>query len=368
MIVDVNTVEKLKGKVCLVAGGFDPIHKGHVEYFNKAKEFGLPVLVSIDPDAYIEKKHPVLLKQLERANIIDQFKNIDYVYLNPGTTEQALQLIQPKIFLKDVEWKGRLPQPEVEICNSLGIAIEWADTRMGSSSQLVKNLTGDLAKDLDSFEEFIQSQKTPSPDEYDGEYFQSEWRGTGNEYTLETRRKIEDQHPVVIKNGFNPKKVLDVGCGPGFLMKFLHEIGVDVWGVDASADVLSMAHEDVKSRIKIGSITHIPVEDRSHDLVICREVLEHLSVLDIFKSVLELCRVSSKYVYVTTRFHPNPKNLFEVTDEKTVDPTHISLMNIQMLRLMFVLAGFRRHKLMENTIDWKGKGRVLVYERTENGA
>ena len=213
----------------------------------------------------------------------------------------------------------------------------------------------------------MQNQKTPSADEYDQEYFQMEWRMAGNEYTLENRRKIEDQHPSIIKEGFQPKKVLDVGCGPGFLMKFLHEINVNVFGIDASSDVLDMAPSDVKERIKIGSITSIPEEDKSFDLVICREVLEHLSVLDIFKAVIELCRVSSKFVYVTTRFHPNPRSLFDVTDEKSVDPTHISLMNINLLRLMFVLSGFKRNEAIEGKIDWKGKGRVLVYERTENG-
>jgi hypothetical protein len=38
-------------------------------------------------------------------------------------------------------------------------------------------------------------------------------------------------------------------------------------------------------------------------------------------------------------------------------------MNKELLRLMFVLEGFRRREDLENTIDWMGKGRVLVYEK-----
>ena len=38
-------------------------------------------------------------------------------------------------------------------------------------------------------------------------------------------------------------------------------------------------------------------------------------------------------------------------------------MNMDMLRLMFVLQGFRRRSDLETRMDWMNKGRVLVYEK-----
>ena len=92
-------------------------------------------------------------------------------------------------------------------------------------------------------------------------------------------------------------------------------------------------------------------------------MLEHLTVRQIFKTVAEMCRISSDKVYVTTRFHPSPNHLYDVTTEFDVDPTHISCMNIEMLRLFFVLNGFKREINLEGKIDWMKKGRVLIYRR-----
>jgi hypothetical protein len=103
--------------------------------------------------------------------------------------------------------------------------------------------------------------------------------------------------------------------------------------------------------------------DRSYDLVICREVIEHLTILETRHLVADLCRVSSRYIYVTTRFFANPSSILDVTDEKDVDPTHITVMTKDLLRLMFVLEGYRSRPDLEARMDWLDKGRVLVYER-----
>jgi ubiquinone/menaquinone biosynthesis C-methylase UbiE len=157
--------------------------------------------------------------------------------------------------------------------------------------------------------------------------------------------------------------VLDVGCGPGFLMALLDELGVHVEGVDFSPASRTLAPETVGDRISIGPVTKLEAPDVSYDLVICREVMEHLAVLQIRQTVAEICRVASRFVYVTTRFHPDPNGLLAVTTQFEVDPTHITLMTKPFLRTLFVLEGFRRRADLEERMDWGKKDRVLVYER-----
>jgi ubiquinone/menaquinone biosynthesis C-methylase UbiE len=154
-----------------------------------------------------------------------------------------------------------------------------------------------------------------------------------------------------------------MGCGPGYLMQLLLEVGIPADGLDISPASIEMAPAEVRGRIRVGSLLDADLPDRSYDLVICREVLEHLPVLDVNRAVLNMCRVSSRFVYVTTRFHPAPTSLLDLTSEPEVDPTHITLMNKNLLRLMFVLAGFKRRGDLEDRMDWLKKGRVLVYER-----
>ena len=90
-----------------------------------------------------------------------------------------------------------------------------------------------LADALEAFEAAVLAQRPVAAEHYDEEYFAADWRAEGdNRYDLETRRRIEARNPQLIKDVFAPERVLDLGCGPGFLMQFLHELGVDVHGVD----------------------------------------------------------------------------------------------------------------------------------------
>lgn len=220
-----------------------------------------------------------------------------------------------------------------------------------------------FAADVEEFERAVLAQTPVGEQHYDDDYFAADWREGDNRYDLESRRRIEDRNPQLIREVFEPSRVLDVGCGPGFLMTFLGELGVEVDGIDFSPSSLTLAPPPVRDRIAIAPVTELPVPDASYDLVLCREVLEHLTVLQVRQTVAEMCRASSRFVYVTTRFHPQPADLLDVTTDFETDPTHISLLAKDLVRTLFVLEGFRRRADLEERMDWGGKGRVLVYER-----
>jgi 2-polyprenyl-3-methyl-5-hydroxy-6-metoxy-1,4-benzoquinol methylase len=168
---------------------------------------------------------------------------------------------------------------------------------------------------------------------------------------------------MVIKEVFSPARVLDVGCGPGILMYLLHEVGVVADGIDPAPGMREMAPPEVRDRIMLGGADTPDVPAGAYDLVLCREVFEHLTVLEVRAAVRNICRMSSRFAYATTRFHQNPHTLLDVSTEDELDPSHITMMNKDLLRLFFVLEGFKQRKDLEDRIDWMGKGRVLVYEK-----
>ena len=221
----------------------------------------------------------------------------------------------------------------------------------------------DFENDVRAWESAVLDQKPFDPSHYDDEYFTDNWREDDNRYDLETRRRIEDRNPRLIKETFEPRRVLDMGCGPGFLMYFLHELGVEVEGIDFSPASRELAPEAVADKIVIGPINEQHVDAQAYDLVICREVFEHLTVLQVRQTVAQICRASSRFVYATTRFHPEPESLLDFTTQFDVDPTHITLLNKEFLRVLFVLEGFRSRPDLEAQMDWADKRRVLVYER-----
>lgn len=365
MIMSADTLQAHRKAVTMVDGGFDPLHAGHVAYFRKAAELGLPVFCNLTGDHYVSTKHKVLLPQEARAEVIDALEPISFVHISTDTTAAVLRELQPRYYAKGKDWEGRLPAEETAVCEELGIEVVYLDTVLDSSTQRVRDFLNveSLTEQVSKYEDFVQNQSAEGADAYDADYFHAEWRDEANSYQLETRRKREGRNPELIRDVFQPKSVIDMGCGPGNLMYFLHELGVEADGVDFSQASKDTAPPEVADRIRIGSVTDIDIPDNSYELAICREVFEHLRVLDVQKAVENICRISAKYVYVTTRFHPAPATLFDVTTEFEVDPTHITLQNMDMLRLMFVLQGMRRRRDLEDALDWLKKGRVLVYEK-----
>lgn len=96
-------------------------------------------------------------------------------------------------------------------------------------------------------------------------------------------------------------KILDVGCGKGFLLYDFMKVvpGVEVYGLDISEYAISHAKEGVKEHIKIGNATDLPYPDKYFDLVISMTTLHNLHNYDLEKALREIERVGkSKYICV----------------------------------------------------------------------
>lgn len=67
-------------KIVLVTGGFDPLHSGHIEYFQEAKGLGDKLVVGINSDEWLtRKKGRPFMPFEERATIIENLSMVDHV-------------------------------------------------------------------------------------------------------------------------------------------------------------------------------------------------------------------------------------------------------------------------------------------------
>jgi SAM-dependent methyltransferase len=58
--------------------------------------------------------------------------------------------------------------------------------------------------------------------------------------------------------------VADVGCGPGYVTRHLHDLGVDAFGIDLSPEMIAIArHDHPDLGFEVGSMTDLPLADRS---------------------------------------------------------------------------------------------------------
>ena len=78
----------------MVDGAFDPLHRGHIEYFRAAaRQLDVPLLCNIASDRYVRTKHPPLLPEDQRAAVVDAIRFISYTHINQFDTETALREI-----------------------------------------------------------------------------------------------------------------------------------------------------------------------------------------------------------------------------------------------------------------------------------
>jgi cytidyltransferase-like protein len=138
VIVATEGLPGLRGQVTMVDGGFDPLHPGHILYFEAAAELGLPVLCNVAPDDWVARKHPPLLPQADRAALVDAVRFVDYTHLAAGTTEEVLRTLAPRYYAKGADWRDRLPAGEVAACAELSVEVVYLDTVVDSSTGILE--------------------------------------------------------------------------------------------------------------------------------------------------------------------------------------------------------------------------------------
>ena len=147
-----------KYKVILISGGFDPVHKGHIECIQNAKKLADEVWIGLNNDSWLHrKKGKSFMKEDERAFIMKSLRDVDYVYImNPliHGDDTAIDFID-HARRKYINQNGDLPKgvmafgnggdrtetttPENDVCNSYGIESVWGlGDKVQSSSWLLE--------------------------------------------------------------------------------------------------------------------------------------------------------------------------------------------------------------------------------------
>jgi bifunctional ADP-heptose synthase (sugar kinase/adenylyltransferase) len=138
MIVHGDELAPLAGRVAMVSGGFDPLHAGHIGYFRAAAQLGVPQLCNVSSDEWVARKHPALLTQAERVAVIDAIRFVDYTHAEETTTEDVLERLRPRFFVKGADWRDRLPDNERVVCGRHGIELVFLDTVFDSSTDVLR--------------------------------------------------------------------------------------------------------------------------------------------------------------------------------------------------------------------------------------
>jgi 2-polyprenyl-3-methyl-5-hydroxy-6-metoxy-1,4-benzoquinol methylase len=106
--------------------------------------------------------------------------------------------------------------------------------------------------------------------------------------------------------GLNPKSIFEVGCGEGHLLKLLYNTNIDIIGIDVNDPSILIAKNIFKgvNNVKIlnKSIYNLNQDDFGADVVLCCEVLEHLT--DPEAAIIRLKSITSRYCILSVPNEP----------------------------------------------------------------
>lgn len=122
-------------KVIIVSGYFNPLHGGHLDMIEAAKNMGDKLVVVVNNDKQqLLKKGKIILDEENRVRLMRALRDVDEVVLSIdndppviSTMEKVAKLFPDDelVFAQGGDRDSDKVNPEAEICNKYGIAIVY---------------------------------------------------------------------------------------------------------------------------------------------------------------------------------------------------------------------------------------------------
>jgi cytidyltransferase-like protein len=151
-------------KVVAVSGPFDPLHIGHLRMFRDAKALGDKLVVILNDDEWLMRKHGyVLMPQEERKELLESIQWVDEVVIRePRETYDVCHMLEKipiHIFANGGnDRRNEIEVPEAATCETLGIEMRFGVggyDKPRSSSHIIR----DLARQVKDFEKLRETGK-----------------------------------------------------------------------------------------------------------------------------------------------------------------------------------------------------------------
>ena len=106
---------------------------------------------------------------------------------------------------------------------------------------------------------------------------------------------------AAIVRGLQARSCFELGCFTGPVMSLLAEAGVTVRGAEVSHLAFAFAHPNIRDAIMFGDLLTLDI-DRRFDVVLCMDVLEHVSPLQLDQYIERILSIvdDDGYVYLNS--------------------------------------------------------------------
>ena len=112
---------------------------------------------------------------------------------------------------------------------------------------------------------------------------------------------LDKRITAAIVRGLGARSCLELGCFTGPVLSLLAEQGIDVCGVEISHLAFLLAHANIHEKIRFGYLLDLNF-DRTFDLFLGMDILEHLNPLDIDRYIARISQLVKQngFVYINS--------------------------------------------------------------------
>jgi predicted TPR repeat methyltransferase len=172
--------------------------------------------------------------------------------------------------------------------------------------------------------------------QFDEEYFENglqSKKSAYENYRWMPERSLREAMSIIQSIEFD--SVLDFGCAKGFLVKALNLLGKNAEGIDISDYAIENCDPAVKSFVSTKPISDI--KDGTYDLLVTKDVLEHIPKSDLPDLMLEFRRVAKSIFLIVPLGEQNRYRIREYE----LDSTHVVRENEDYWLSLVLNAGFK---------------------------
>lgn len=132
---------------------------------------------------------------------------------------------------------------------------------------------------------------------------------------------VRESLKKILKKDANSSKILEIGCGLGYLTYSLNKSGYNAIGLDISKEALSKAIQNYGSYFICADLyEYSNLHINEYDVVIFTEVIEHLNDINSFmSSLIKLLKPDGKIILTTPNKSFYPESVLWATD---LPPVH----------------------------------------------
>jgi SAM-dependent methyltransferase len=133
-------------------------------------------------------------------------------------------------------------------------------------------------------------------------------------------------------------RILDYGCAKGFTVRALVEMGYDCHGVDISDYAVSQSDAGIRHRLTVlNEDNHNRwFEDKRFDVILCKDVLEHVPYENIGQVLKNFRNISQKLFVIVPLAHNGSYD----APEYELDVTHIIREDLDWWTRQLISAGY----------------------------